>query len=453
MTLVTWLKKILAGLGVIWLILVISVMISLFGLRMYAQGDTVQGRRWLRVSSPVSLIFSRATWRAVPLIERWYLLHTLLLGSDRYLVLLQNTDEIRATGGFIGSYTVLDFGSSEPLRLTIHDMYDPSGMSMTLPSPPGQREYLSEGKGLKLVDANWSPDFPTSAAQILQYFENIQGDPQRYDGIIALTLPTIEQLVETLGGLYLADQQHTVTGENLAVLMREDRGEFFAGSQEKEQSLQSFYTALKLRLAELTWDEWRQIFRALESNLALELQLFAHNDQTQRSIETARLDGSIQSFQSNEIFIFPVESNVGINKANRKVTRQLTARVQDQQLGVTTIFYNAFTANERPIIPAESSYAVAPHLSYVNYYRLLVRPDMAIETIRVDDQPIAQWDEDSIMSSSGGQYKQIGFLVVVPEESTVIVEAQFSLPELRKPKLIIQRQVGLEYQSITESIE
>ena len=57
------------------------------------------------------------------------------------------------------------------------------------------------------------------------------------------------------------------------------------------------------------------------------------------------------------------------------------------------------------------------------------------------------------MSSSGGQYKQIGFLVVVPEESTVIVEAQFSLPELRKPKLIIQRQVGLEYQSITESIE
>src|SRR3972149_6308384 len=196
MTLVTWLKKILAGLGVIWLILVISVMISLFGLRMYAQGD-----------------------------------------------------------------------------------------------------------------------------------------PQRYDGIIALTLPTIEQLVETLGGLYLADQQHTVTGENLAVLMREDRGEFFAGSQEKEQSLQSFYTALKLRLAELTWDEWRQIFRALESNLALELQLFAHNDQTQRSIETARLDGSIQSFQSNEIFIFPVESNVGINKANRKVTRQLTARVQDQQLG------------------------------------------------------------------------------------------------------------------------
>ena len=448
-----WLKKTFSVLSILWLVIFVCVTISVLGLRSYTQGNAVQGRQWLRFSSPVSFLLSRLTLRSIPLIERWHLLHVLLLSDARFLVLLQNTDEIRATGGFIGSYTVLDFGAPEPLRLEIRDMYNPSGISMTLPSPPGQKEYLSEGKGMKLVDANWQPDFPTSAKQILQYFANIKGDPQQYDGVIAITLPTIEQLVETLGGIYLADQQQTVTGDTLAAVMREDRNEFFAGSQEKEQSLQSFYTALKLRVSELTWDEWQQIFRALKDNLASEFQLFAHDAQVKRSIHTARLDGVIKPYKANEILLFPVESNVGINKANRKVTRDLTAQVLGNQFTVTTLFHNAFTENERPIILVETNYDVAPHLSYVNYYRLLVRNDMTLTSITIDGQLVDQWDDEIIKSDVGIEYRQIGFLVVVPEESTVNVAVQFQLPQLKRPRLLIQRQVGLKYQSMTESIE
>ena len=417
------------------------------------QGNVVTGTRLMRLASPVSFTPSRVTFRAVKPIETWQLINTLILGKGRYLVLLQNTDEIRATGGFIGSYTVLDFGSQTPLQLEIHDMYNPSGVSMTLPSPAGQNEYLSEGKGMKLIDANWHPDFPTSARTILQYFENIKNDPQRYDGVIAVTLPTIEELVATLGGIYLADQQQTVTADTLAEVMRADRGEFFSGSKDKEQSLQSFYTALKLRLAELSLAEWRLIFRALKDNLALEMQLYSQDKRVQEDIGRAGFVGGLKAYDSDEIYLFPVESNVGINKANRKIGRELIAQVEDKQLTVTTQFNNAYTEAERPALPENPAYDTAPHLAYVNYYRLLVRPDMMLETIKIDDQPLSEWDDELITSAAGLEYRQIGFLVVVPEENKILVQAQFALPELKRPKLVIQRQVGLKYQAITESIE
>src|SRR5690606_29019820 len=99
--------------------------------------------------------------------------------------------------------------------------------------PAGQAEYLSEGRGMKLVDANWDPDFPLTARRILSYFESIQSDPQRYDGVIAVPLSVVERVVALLGGVYVADLGRTVEADELALLLRYNRGEFFSGSQEK----------------------------------------------------------------------------------------------------------------------------------------------------------------------------------------------------------------------------
>lgn len=378
------------------------------------------------------------------------------INGKRYLILLQNTDEIRATGGFIGSYAVLDFKNAEPFDLTLRDMYDPSGISVTQPSPPGHKEYLGEDEGMRLIDANWSPDFPTSAQQILSYFQAIPTDRQDFDGVVAVPLTTVEKMVELLGGLYVADEEQTVTAETLASLIRQDRDQFFPGSQEKAQVLQRFYTAMKLLLAELSaWDKWQLWHAARKSGALDEVQIYVQKPRLEKIIERLGWSGALKKYQLDELYLMPVESNVGINKANRKVSRELTTELTNNQLMVTTVFHNSYTAAERPTQPlAGSAYDVAPHLAYVNYYRLLVRPDLTVNSIKVDGQAITQWDDDSITSAAGLEYRQIGFLVVTLEEASSTAEVSFNLPALSaKPNLIFQKQIGLTYQSINHSIE
>src|SRR5579859_7780532 len=91
----------------------------------------------------------------------------LLTNTHRYVILFQNSEELRATGGFMGSYALVELQNGRLTKLDIQDIYQPDGQFYGfVEAPPGVKDYLSSGKGLRLPDANWSPDFPTSAAAI-----------------------------------------------------------------------------------------------------------------------------------------------------------------------------------------------------------------------------------------------------------------------------------------------
>lgn len=367
----------------------------------------------------------------------------------RYLVIFQNTDELRATGGFMGSYAVLDFASEHPFELTVHDIYDPSGVSISLPSPPGQEEYLSEGQGMRLTDANWSPDFPTSAALIVQYFQNIRNDSQNYDGVIAVPLSAVEDLIAAAGGVYMVDTKKLILAEELADAARQNRDEFFPGSQEKIQFLQSFYRAFLLKIADFSPAEWQAFATALLRRAPFEdIQFYAVDPAVQAQFAAAQLDGALSSFSENTAVIIPVESNVGINKANRAVTRDLTLAQTSETLTLTAHFRNAYTAADRPSLQtANAFYNTAPHLAYVNYYRFLVPSAVTIRSIVVGEQRLSSWDEDVIVSSNGQSFRQIGFLVVVPEEGTMTVRTEWTLPP-HINQVSVWRQVGVVYDEV-----
>jgi hypothetical protein len=372
--------------------------------------------------------------------------------QGHYLVLLQNTDEVRATGGFIGSYTVVDFSQANPFELEIRDIYDPSGISFTVPSPAGHAQYLSDGtKLMRLHDANWSPDFPSSAQLILRFFTKLTNDPQTYDGVIAVPLSVIEDLLAAVGEVYVTDQQRAVAADNLAEIIRQDRQSFFPGSQEKQQSLQAFYTALMVKLTQLSPGEWQQlVLELLDSQTLQQLQLYAKDQAVEQQVRAAGLDGALEAYSPQELYLFPVESNVGINKANRRVERSLEVSFDDQLLTVTTQFTNRFTKADRPQLAVHSNYQVADHLAYVNYYRLLVRSDMRVRQVLVDGQPLAEskWHERIIVSDDGTSYLQLGLLVVVSEDGQAVTQVTFAVPANIQPKLVLQQQIGISYDQV-----
>ena len=275
--------------------------------------------------------------------------------DKKYLVLFQNSDELRATGGFMGSYGVLDFSRSDFWRIQIRDIYDPSGVSVTKESPLGHDQYLSDGVGMKLHDANWSPDFSASAQDILWFFENIQNDTQCYDGVIAVNFSSVEKFLTILGDIYLADEKSWVKANDISEMLRSTRKDFFPGNKEKVQKLSSLQSAIWLRVSNLSSKEVKGLVNEFFKEASWkEIQAFSKNDLLQKEFGQLEIAGDLYSYNEDESFIFPVESNVGINKANAWVQRSLYGEKQGSLIRLKTLFTNVATFTERPDLNLEN---------------------------------------------------------------------------------------------------
>jgi hypothetical protein len=129
---------------------------------------------------------------ALPLFK--YLPELAGYGQEKtYLILFQNNMELRPTGGFIGSYGLIKVKDGEIVSIATDDIYnlDKYSKDKLLVAPPWPMTTYNGQKYLFLRDANWSPDWPTSAKEIKWFWDiertNAGLPPQDLDGIIAIT--------------------------------------------------------------------------------------------------------------------------------------------------------------------------------------------------------------------------------------------------------------------------
>ena len=115
-----------------------------------------------------------------------------ILNKD-YVVLLQNNTELRATGGFMGSYARLRFRNGTLQSTKFEDIYEPDGQLYGYVKPPAPLDKAFENGSWKLRDSNWDPDFRVSAPQIAWFFS--QGG-EVVDGLVALNLTTVLKVLD-----------------------------------------------------------------------------------------------------------------------------------------------------------------------------------------------------------------------------------------------------------------
>jgi len=146
--------------------------------------------------------------------------------SKTYLFVFQNNMELRPTGGFIGSYGILTFKDGEISDLLTDDVYNLDKLSIgkldVLPPEPLQK-YMGQ-KNWFLRDANWYTDWPTSAQNIIWFFdrerENAALPYQRLDGVIALTPDFIANLLKVVGPVTV--EGVTFTDANFAMELEKE---------------------------------------------------------------------------------------------------------------------------------------------------------------------------------------------------------------------------------------
>lgn len=135
-----------------------------------------------------------------------------------YLLLLQNTGELRPTGGFWGTYGVMTVKDGEIIALDTDDIYAVDVLSIghiNTPPPEPLKKYLGVDTWY-LRDKNWSPDVPTSVRTgFAAYAEEIAFAPlptqtgtipaTEFDGALLITPAVGEALLAALGPMRVGE--------------------------------------------------------------------------------------------------------------------------------------------------------------------------------------------------------------------------------------------------------
>jgi len=145
-----------------------------------------------------------------------------VLGADRpmhYAVLFQNNNELRPAGGFIGSLAMADFdqGRLSNIKIPGGGSYDFQGyLTAHVISP---KPLWIVNPHWQLHDANWYPDWPTSAEKVAWFIE--KSGQSSVDGVIALQATTLEKLLRILGPVEFPEYGATLDADNVIRKMQE----------------------------------------------------------------------------------------------------------------------------------------------------------------------------------------------------------------------------------------
>ncbi|QDG89420.1 DUF4012 domain-containing protein [Pseudarthrobacter sp. NIBRBAC000502770] len=126
-------------------------------------------------------------------------------GSKRYLLMIQNNAETRASGGIPGALAELTIDQGK-LRLGKQSSATELGtMTPVLPVEAQQQQIFSSRIGKYMQDVNLTPDFPTAAATAKAMWQQKTGES--LDGVVSIDPVAFSYLLDATGPIKVTNPQ------------------------------------------------------------------------------------------------------------------------------------------------------------------------------------------------------------------------------------------------------
>lgn len=397
-----------------------------------------------------------------------------LLGADSpqsYLVVAQNRDELRASGGFISAIGRLVLENGAIYQFELADSYSIDDFSKPYPTPPEALKRFMLADYWVTRDANWSPDFPTASQQVQALYQLSTGNQTQ--GVIAFNQLAIRQLLGVTGPIQVPGTTEPVSAGNVDAYMQQAwaTAPGVGITDEWWQHRKDFMPQLGLAIIDkmLSSSEPQQLLKIGEMFMHLvntgKVLLYFNDSRAETALISAGLDGALRPGSSDYLYL--VDSNVGFNKVDSVIERSVQYAVDLRDLnhpvGEATLSYNHMgTGNpvcKQEITYGNGTYQDLQQRCYLDYWRLYTPAGSQLLTGDAQPVPATQllngvgWSGqiESLMGEAGTQVFA-GLLMLPPGQSTQI-SLKYSLPtgviergssDSQVYSLRIQVQPGLE---------
>jgi UDP-glucuronate decarboxylase len=344
----------------------------------------------------------------------------------KYLILFQNSNEIRPTGGFIGSYAILEMEEGKIAGLTIDDIYNPDGQidqrGIEAAPPEPIAQFLEEDV-LYIRNANWDPDFPQSSRVIEDLYHQITG--VRVDGVIAIDLNFAQKMLEVTGPIFLTAYSEEISSTNLY-----ERSQFHSEFNYEDGSDQkrSFLTVLGGKLLEKIFavpqEDMPMFLQQVYSSLnERHLLVYLPNNPLGAVLKENKWDGSLVVRDEGD-YLQVVNANLGGTKANYFVENDMVYQVSSQTRdgllrGVLTLTYKHTGEN--------SAWPGGP---YTNYVRVLTQDGSVLTgaLLKFEEEEEQDIFEEIVIAKVGPYNSYETYFTLEPQESVQLIFS-YDLPE------------------------
>jgi hypothetical protein len=238
---------------------------------------------------------------------------------QRYLFLLQNNNEIRATGGFIGSFMIVQMNDGQIEKVDFRDVYEIDNQLLDLVDVPEGLSLIADHWGMR--DANYSPDFPTSVQDILWFLE--KGKGPTVNGVVVLDQTIVEELLALTGPISLPQYDLEITADNFSFLTS-----FFV-----EAKLIPGNTPKKIlmELIPLLGEKIKESLTSQNISLLIKkalnnkhLAFYSTDEYIQQWISILGYSGEMRKTMADQDYFQMVLTSIGGNKSDKYLEYQIT---------------------------------------------------------------------------------------------------------------------------------
>ncbi|MEK7547401.1 MAG: DUF4012 domain-containing protein [Patescibacteria group bacterium] len=337
-----------------------------------------------------------------------------LLGFNKgknYLIIFQNNNELRPTGGFISAYGLLNL-SNGSYKFEFADSYKLESVENLSPAPKPFVELLKDDpnfKGWYFRDGNFNVDFPTSAKDLEKLYKEQSGNTAiNFDGVFAVNF----ELLEDLTSIYNIEvQDKKLDKQNLFSLLEHEVKNIDIHNVEMLTNRKNILKELVDKLINeisKSISKYDDFFEIIDTGLnEKKILLFFKNPEIQKIAEEKNWSGSFNS-RNYKNFIYPNIANIGGRKADRYVRKTHKYFVSFDENGLGKVKY---------IINLE-------HLGTKN-----LNSDIYKAYLRVFVPTDEGYFEDYIKITPGEQ-KTLTFEYLLPKETTM---GNFTLDIVKQP--------------------
>lgn len=246
-------------------------------------------------------------------------------GADseaRYLILLQNGQELRGAGGFPGTYALITVSNGRISQLEIKPIGElnaayVNARDTVLPAPGPIREYLGQQEWFP-HDANWSADFPQVADELSAMYADTGWPP--LNGIVAVNDSVVQAVLQIIGPyeINVQDTTQTVSADTFLDLIQSYRGQGDMHHRHKEV-VAILGDSLITKVREADFDTKKTVFFTLRDMAdQREIQVAMLDPEMQAEVTNRGWDGALDPLPGEPTLIVTI-SNVTGNKASNDI--------------------------------------------------------------------------------------------------------------------------------------
>ena len=374
---------------------------------------------------------------------------------QKYVLLFQNTSELRPTGGFPGSYALIEFDKGIMKEFFVDDIYNPDGQMKEKIIPPQPLQKITPNWGMR--DANWFVDFQTSAKKIAEFY--YKDTKVLVDGVAAVNVDLVPEILKITGPIEMTDFGIILDSSNfISEVQKEVEYQKTKGENTPKQILVEFAPRLLERLSVLNQEEWMKVFNVLVFGIENRDILVYFTDS--RLQDFALLNGFAGEIKNlpNADYLMVSHTNVMGSKTDAVIDNSVSLNIGDSDSSfINTLeikrlhkggelgFYNKKNNDYvRVLLPDDAelievkgndSFQFSPILDY-RQNGFISDPDLEKYESRIQKFP------GNIEILSEGGKKVIAFWMIIEPGQAKTVKIKYKTPSQKR--IYVQKQPGLK---------